>query len=51
MKENLNRATTQDLHTCLDMEADRLIRASGTQDFQEAVRAFKEKRSPVFTGR
>ena len=51
MKENLNRATTQDLHTCLDMEADRLIRASGTQDFQEAVRAFREKRPPVFTGR
>jgi len=51
MKENLNRAVTQDLHTCLDMEADRLIRASGTEDFQEAVKAFVEKRQPVFRGR
>ena len=45
------RAVTQDLHTCLDMEADRLIRASGTEDFQEAVKAFVEKRQPVFRGR
>ena len=51
MKENLNRATTQDLHTCLDMEADRLIRTSGTEDFKEAVQAFVEKRQPVFKGR
>ena len=51
MKENLNRAVTHDLPTCLDMEADRLIRSSGTEDFQEAIRAFKEKRPPVFTGR
>lgn len=50
MKENLNRATTQDLSTCLDMEADRLVRASASRDFQEAVRAFREKREPVFTG-
>lgn len=50
MKENLNRATTQDLFTCLDMEADRLVRASASRDFQEAVRAFREKREPVFTG-
>lgn len=51
MKENLNRATTQDLYTCLDMEADRLVRASASRDFQEAVRAFGEKREPVFTGK
>lgn len=51
MKENLNRATTHDLYTCLDMEADRLVRAAASQDFREAVQAFREKRPPIFTGR
>ncbi len=51
MKENMNRAITQDLHTCMDMEADRLIRAAATTDFKEAVTAFVEKREPKFTGR
>lgn len=50
MKENLNRATTSDLRTCLAMEADRQVRAAGTQDHKEAVKAFLEKRSPIFTG-
>ena len=48
MKENLNRAITQDLKTCLDMEADRLIRSSNSPDHSEAVKAFMEKRSPEF---
>jgi len=48
MKENLNRALTQDLKTCLDMEADRLIRSSSSPDHSEAVSAFMEKRSPEF---
>ncbi len=51
IKENLNRALTQDLRTCLDMEADRLVRTSLTEDFREAVKAFVEKRPPVFRGR
>ena len=51
MKENLNRAVTQDLRTCLDMEADRLIRVQQTEDFREAVRAFVDKRPPTFRGR
>ena len=51
MKENMNRAVTQDLRACLDMEADRLVRVSQTEDFREAVKAFVEKRPPTFRGR
>ena len=48
MKENLNRAITQDLKTCLDMEADRLLRVTQSPDHAEAVKAFMEKRPPQF---
>ncbi len=48
MKENLKRALTADLKTCLAMEADRMVRSTRTEDHQEAVRAFLEKRSPRF---
>ena len=50
MKENINRATQADFKTCLDWEADRLIRVAQTEDHKEAVRAFIEKRAPVFKG-
>ena len=48
MKENLNRALTTDLRTCLAMEADRMVRVGATADHKEAVRAFMEKRPPRF---
>jgi enoyl-CoA hydratase/carnithine racemase len=51
MKENLNRAITCDLATTLQIEADRLVSCTGTEDHKEAVRAFLEKRAPVFNGR
>jgi len=50
MKQNINRATQADFRTCLDWEADRLVRVAQTQDHKEAVRAFIEKRPPVFKG-
>ncbi len=50
MKENLNRAVTQDLKTCLAMEADRMTRSGQTEDHREAVKAFLEKRQPTFSG-
>jgi enoyl-CoA hydratase/carnithine racemase len=50
MKENLNRAATANLKTCLDLEADRLVRCTQTEDHREAVRAFLEKRAPQFKG-
>ena len=50
MKEHINRAVTGDLRSNLAMEADRLIRCAATSDHKEAVKAFMEKRAPVFTG-
>jgi len=50
MKQNINRATQADFKTCLDWEADRLVRVAQTDDHKEAVRAFIEKRAPVFRG-
>jgi enoyl-CoA hydratase/carnithine racemase len=51
MKENLNRALEADLETCLDYEADRMVRGAMTEDYREAVAAFAEKRPPAFRGR
>lgn len=50
MKEHINRAVTGDLRSNLAMEADRLIRCAATSDHKEAVKAFMEKRTPIFTG-
>lgn len=51
MKDNLNRALRDDLEPCLDVEAERMVASATTEDYLEAVRAFGEKRSPVFKGR
>ena len=51
MKENLNRAITMNFKTCLEQEADRLVRCIQTQDHKEAVQAFLEKRTPQFNGK
>ncbi len=49
MKQNINRAMQADFKTCLDWEADRLVRVAQTEDHKEAVRAFVDKRQPVFS--
>jgi enoyl-CoA hydratase/carnithine racemase len=51
MKSNLNRALHSDLATCMDFEADRMVRGAMTDDYREAVAAFSEKRKPAFKGR
>jgi enoyl-CoA hydratase/carnithine racemase len=51
MKDNLDEALHIDYATALDREAERLVRSSRTEDHKEAVRAFVEKRKPVFVGR
>ncbi len=51
MKDNLNRALVADLEPCLDVEAERMVEGAQTDDYVEAVRAFTEKRAPVFRGR
>ncbi|MEW6769710.1 MAG: enoyl-CoA hydratase [Pseudomonadota bacterium] len=50
MKDNLDDALEVDFLTSLDREAERLVRSAGTADHKEAVRAFVEKRKPVFKG-
>ncbi len=37
-----------DFLTSLDHEAERMVRSAGTADHKEAVKAFVEKRKPVF---
>lgn len=50
-KRALDAAETNDLDRQLDFERDLQVEASRTADYAEGVRAFLEKRSPVFTGR
>lgn len=50
MKSNLDEALALDFATALDHEAERLVRSAATADHKEAVRAFVEKRKPVFSG-
>ena len=51
MKDNLDEAPYIDYATALYREAERLVGGSRTEDHKEAVRAFVDKRKPVFTGR
>jgi 2-(1,2-epoxy-1,2-dihydrophenyl)acetyl-CoA isomerase len=52
IKENINRALEgATLGECLDLEATHHVHASFTQDHKNAVKAFVEKRKPVFEGR
>jgi enoyl-CoA hydratase/carnithine racemase len=51
MKNNLNRAITDSLETCLDIESERMVAGAFTEDYVEAVKAFTEKRKGVFKGR
>ena len=50
-KQALNAAETNDLDAQLDLERDLQGRAGRTPDYREGVRAFMEKRQPVFSGR
>lgn len=51
MKENLNRAMTDQADACLDIEATHHVHCMLTKDHAEAAAAFVGKRDPVFEGR
>jgi enoyl-CoA hydratase/carnithine racemase len=51
IKDNLDEALDITHAEAIDREAERMMRAQGTDDHKEAVRAFVEKRKPVFKGR
>ena len=51
MKRNLLAAESEPLATVLEVEAMNQARCTMTEDHQEAIRAFTEKRKPQFRGR
>lgn len=51
IKENINKAYTEDLEDFMDGEVMRHLTAGRTEDHREAVKAFVEKREPTFKGR
>ncbi|MBM4255277.1 MAG: enoyl-CoA hydratase [Deltaproteobacteria bacterium] len=51
MKANINASMNVDFRTMLDREAETHVRCGETEDHREGVRAFMEKRQPVFRGR
>src|SRR5258708_5972926 len=50
-KRALDESWSNDLETQLELERDLQRQASLTPDYAEGVRAFMEKRKPVFSGR
>ena len=48
MKQNLNEAASLDYFGAIDHEAERIVQLSTSENHKEAVRAFVEKRKPVF---
>lgn len=50
IKQNLNFAQTGTLSASLDLEATLNVLSAQTNDHKEAVKAFLERREPVFTG-
>lgn len=50
-KKLLKESYFNDLDTHLNREAEEIVKAAGTVDFQEGLKAFFEKRKPNFTGR
>ena len=50
-KSHLNSFLHRTRRESLELEADALLRCMDTEDWQEGIRAFHEKRKPVFQGR
>jgi 2-(1,2-epoxy-1,2-dihydrophenyl)acetyl-CoA isomerase len=50
-KRLFHASTTESLETQMELESQRIAESGHTEDFAEGVRAFVEKRPPVFKGR
>ena len=50
-KRLLNQSMTNDLNAQLDLESELQIEAAQSEDYNEGVNAFVEKRKPVFKGK
>lgn len=50
-KKHLQKAAKLDLETVLQLEADAILACMDTEDWQEGVDAFAEKRNPLYRGR
>jgi enoyl-CoA hydratase len=50
-KSHLNAGITRDYDTALVAEREAVLACMMTEDWKEGVRAFAEKRKPVFSGR
>jgi 2-(1,2-epoxy-1,2-dihydrophenyl)acetyl-CoA isomerase len=51
IKKTLNQSLTNNLEAQLDLESKYQIEAAGSEDYQEGVAAFIEKRKPNFSGK
>ncbi len=49
-KRLLRESYTNDLEPHIEKEAQSIVKTAGTEDFQEGIKAFFEKRDPKFTG-
>ncbi len=50
-KEHLQRSTALDLNTALHLETDAILSCMDTEDWQEGIDAFMEKRKPNYKGK
>jgi enoyl-CoA hydratase/carnithine racemase len=50
IKDNLDHAIRSDFLESMDQETENMVRSARTADHKEGVRAFIDKRKPVFAG-
>lgn len=50
-KKHLQKSSQLDIETVLQLETDSILSCMDTEDWQEGVNAFAEKRNPVYRGR